>query len=103
MAKKQSTRTASRATSAAPKRDSNALEEGTYLVSTPAGTFSGTRCGVGFASGRGLASAGQAQTLRDVYGYDVERVEVEADGEADETAASSEGDKGADENSTGDK
>ncbi len=59
-----------------------AIADGTYVVTTPSDTFGGTRLGVGFAEGRGLATAEQAQQLAEVFGYDIERV---ADG-IDETA-----------------
>ena len=59
-----------------------AIADGPYVVTTPSDTFGGTRLGVGFAEGRGLATAEQAQQLAEVFGYDIERV---ADG-IDETA-----------------
>lgn len=64
-----------RTSATAPTQTEEVISEGTYVVTTPSYTFGGTRLGVGFAEGRGLATAEQAQQLAEVFGYDIERVD----------------------------
>lgn len=57
-----------------PKATAKRYPEGTYLVRTPSASFAGSRCGVGFVAGRGLATAEQARQLVEMYGYEAEIV-----------------------------